>query len=151
MDVGFCLRTHLFSQRINIIIVIPRRDQEAISCTWKVCKSVDRVCRGGNGWSAGCQLHPSRCNRNLPNYTLIHCDSLFVMDAENLVEEWNFEQLMERKGLFYNLSSRQISQKLYRKLLSVGWNKNQRYPEFSRYRWSYFCAVCDSCVMSEDS
>ena len=41
--------------------------------------------------------------------TIIHCDRIFVMDAGHIVEEGNFEQLMERKGLFYDLASRQIS------------------------------------------
>ena len=40
--------------------------------------------------------------------TIIRCDRIFVMDAGQIVEEGNFEQLMEKKGLFYNLASRQI-------------------------------------------
>ncbi|MDO4731002.1 MAG: NHLP bacteriocin export ABC transporter permease/ATPase subunit [Clostridia bacterium] len=40
--------------------------------------------------------------------TIIRCDRIFVMDAGRIVEEGNFEQLMKRKGLFYNLASRQI-------------------------------------------
>ena len=40
--------------------------------------------------------------------TIIHCDRIFVMDGGQIVEEGNFEQLMERKGLFYELASRQI-------------------------------------------
>lgn len=41
--------------------------------------------------------------------TIIHCDRIFVMDEGKIVEEGNFEQLMEKKGLFYNLASRQLS------------------------------------------
>ena len=40
--------------------------------------------------------------------TIIHCDRIFVMDAGQIVEEGNFEQLMEKKGVFYELASRQI-------------------------------------------
>lgn len=41
--------------------------------------------------------------------TIIHCDRIFVMDAGRIVEEGNFDELMEKKGIFYNLASRQIS------------------------------------------
>jgi ATP-binding cassette subfamily C protein len=41
--------------------------------------------------------------------TIIRCDRILVMDAGKIVEEGNFQQLMERKGLFYALASRQIS------------------------------------------
>ena len=41
--------------------------------------------------------------------TIVHCDRILVMDAGKIVEEGNFQQLMERKGLFYALASRQIS------------------------------------------
>lgn len=40
--------------------------------------------------------------------TIISCDRIFVMDAGQIVEEGNFKQLMERKGLFYDLASRQM-------------------------------------------
>lgn len=40
--------------------------------------------------------------------TIIRCDRIFVMDAGQIVEEGNFEQLMAKKGLFYDLASRQI-------------------------------------------
>ena len=40
--------------------------------------------------------------------TIVHCDRILVMDAGKIVEEGNYEQLMERKGLFYALASRQI-------------------------------------------
>ncbi len=41
--------------------------------------------------------------------TIIHCDRILVMDEGRIVEEGNYEQLMEKKGLFYTLASRQIS------------------------------------------
>ena len=41
--------------------------------------------------------------------TIIQCDRIFVMDEGRIVEEGNFETLMEKKGLFYTLASRQIS------------------------------------------
>lgn len=41
--------------------------------------------------------------------TIIHCDRIFVMDDGRIVEEGNFETLMEKKGLFYELASRQLS------------------------------------------
>ena len=40
--------------------------------------------------------------------TIIRCDRIFVMDAGQIVEEGTFEQLMAKKGLFYDLASRQI-------------------------------------------
>ena len=40
--------------------------------------------------------------------TILRCDRIFVMDEGQIVEEGNFEQLMEQKGLFYKLASRQI-------------------------------------------
>lgn len=41
--------------------------------------------------------------------TIINCDRIFVMDAGQIVESGNFDQLMAKKGLFYNLASRQLS------------------------------------------
>lgn len=41
--------------------------------------------------------------------TIINCDRIFVMDAGHIVESGNFDQLMAKKGLFYNLASRQLS------------------------------------------
>jgi len=40
--------------------------------------------------------------------TIRHCDRIIVMDKGNIVEEGNFEQLMEKKGLFYEMSKRQM-------------------------------------------
>lgn len=40
--------------------------------------------------------------------TIIHCDRILVMNEGQIVEEGNYEQLMEKKGLFYRLASRQI-------------------------------------------
>lgn len=61
-----------------------------------VCESLD-------------QLHATRIVIAHRLSTIIHCDRIFVMDAGQIVEEGNFEQLMEKKGLFYDLASRQIS------------------------------------------
>ena len=41
--------------------------------------------------------------------TIMHCDRIFVMDAGEIVEEGNYEQLMAKKGLFYRLASRQMA------------------------------------------
>ena len=41
--------------------------------------------------------------------TIMHCDRIFVMDAGQIVEEGNYEQLMAKKGLFYRLASRQMA------------------------------------------
>lgn len=40
--------------------------------------------------------------------TVMNCDRILVMDRGQIVEEGNYEQLMEKKGLFYQLASRQI-------------------------------------------
>ena len=40
--------------------------------------------------------------------TIRHCDRIIVIDKGKIVEEGNFEQLMEKKGLFYEMSLRQL-------------------------------------------
>ena len=39
--------------------------------------------------------------------TVINCDRIFVMDKGKIVEEGNYESLMEKKGLFFELVKRQ--------------------------------------------
>lgn len=41
--------------------------------------------------------------------TIADCDRIFVMDQGKIAEEGNFETLMKKKGLFYNLASRQMA------------------------------------------
>ena len=41
--------------------------------------------------------------------TIISCDRIIVMDHGEIIEEGNYNQLMERKGLFYEMAQRQIS------------------------------------------
>lgn len=41
--------------------------------------------------------------------TIRNCDRILVMDQGQIVEEGSYDQLMEQKGLFYTLASRQIS------------------------------------------
>ncbi len=41
--------------------------------------------------------------------TIIKCDRIIVFDSGRIVEQGTYEQLMENKGLFYSLASRQIS------------------------------------------
>ncbi len=40
--------------------------------------------------------------------TIRHCDRIIVLDKGRIAEEGNFEQLMEKKGLFYEMSLRQL-------------------------------------------
>ena len=40
--------------------------------------------------------------------TIRHCSRIIVLDKGEIVEEGNYEQLMERKGLFYKMAKRQI-------------------------------------------
>lgn len=40
--------------------------------------------------------------------TIRHCDRIIVLDKGKIVEEGNFEELMENKGLFYEMSLRQL-------------------------------------------
>ena len=39
--------------------------------------------------------------------TVKECDRIFVMDDGQIVEEGDYQSLMERKGLFYELARRQ--------------------------------------------
>ena len=41
--------------------------------------------------------------------TVQHCDRIFVMDKGRIVEEGNYEELMDKRGLFYDLAIRQVS------------------------------------------
>lgn len=41
--------------------------------------------------------------------TIVDCDRILVMDQGRVVEEGNFETLMEMKGIFYELASRQMA------------------------------------------
>ena len=41
--------------------------------------------------------------------TIIPCDRIIVMDHGRIVEEGNYNQLMDKKGLFYEMAQRQIS------------------------------------------
>ena len=40
--------------------------------------------------------------------TIRHCDRIIVLDKGRIAEEGTFEELMERKGLFYEMSIRQL-------------------------------------------
>lgn len=61
-----------------------------------VCESLDK-------------LHATRVVIAHRLSTIMHCDRIFVMDAGQIVEEGNYEQLMAQKGLFYQLASRQMT------------------------------------------
>lgn len=41
--------------------------------------------------------------------TVIKCDRIIVMDKGKIIEEGNYEELMKKKGYFYQLASRQIA------------------------------------------
>ena len=41
--------------------------------------------------------------------TVQNCDRILVMDKGDIVEQGTFEQLMEKKGLFYELAKRQMA------------------------------------------
>ena len=41
--------------------------------------------------------------------TIIDCDRIIVMEAGRIVEEGNYKELMNSKGLFYQLASRQLA------------------------------------------
>lgn len=41
--------------------------------------------------------------------TVMKCDRIFVMDKGSIVEVGSYEQLMEQKGLFYKLATRQMA------------------------------------------
>lgn len=42
--------------------------------------------------------------------TIKNCDRILVLDKGNIAEEGNYEDLMQKKGLFYALASRQIAE-----------------------------------------
>jgi ABC-type multidrug transport system fused ATPase/permease subunit len=39
--------------------------------------------------------------------TIEHCDRILLLDKGRIVEEGNYQELMERKGAFYELVERQ--------------------------------------------
>lgn len=41
--------------------------------------------------------------------TVINCDRIFVLEKGKLIEEGNYQELMDLKGRFYELAVRQIS------------------------------------------
>ncbi len=41
--------------------------------------------------------------------TIINCDRIIVMDNGHVIEQGSFPELMEKKGLFYQLASRQLT------------------------------------------
>ena len=41
--------------------------------------------------------------------TIINCDRIIVMEAGRIIEEGNYDQLMKKQGLFYQLASRQMA------------------------------------------
>ena len=41
--------------------------------------------------------------------TVMDCDRIFVMDQGVIVEQGNYEELMQKKGVFYQLASRQMA------------------------------------------
>jgi ATP-binding cassette subfamily C protein len=41
--------------------------------------------------------------------TIIKCDRIIVLDGGTVVEQGTYEELMDNKGLFYELASRQIA------------------------------------------
>ena len=40
--------------------------------------------------------------------TIRHCDRIIVLDKGKIVEQGTFDELMERKGFFYEMSLRQL-------------------------------------------
>jgi ABC-type multidrug transport system fused ATPase/permease subunit len=40
--------------------------------------------------------------------TIRHCDRIIVIDKGKIAEEGTFEELMEKKGLFYEMAQRQL-------------------------------------------
>jgi ATP-binding cassette subfamily C protein len=40
--------------------------------------------------------------------TIINCDRILVMDEGKIVEQGRYQELMDARGLFYDLASRQI-------------------------------------------
>ena len=40
--------------------------------------------------------------------TIRHCDRIIVLDKGKIIEEGTFDELMERKGFFYEMSLRQL-------------------------------------------
>jgi ATP-binding cassette subfamily C protein len=41
--------------------------------------------------------------------TVRRCDHIIVMDGGRIIEEGNYDSLMEKKGFFYDLAVRQMS------------------------------------------
>lgn len=63
-------------------------------CQKKVAQQIDRM----------------ECTRLIVAHrlsTIRHCSRIIVLDKGAIVEDGNYEELMERKGLFYQLAKRQ--------------------------------------------
>ena len=54
------------------------------------------------------QLHCTRVVIAHRLSTIRHCDRIIVLDKGHIAEEGNFEELMAKKGLFYEMSLRQL-------------------------------------------
>lgn len=42
--------------------------------------------------------------------TVKNCDRILVLDRGHVAEEGNYEQLMQRRGMFYQMAIRQIAE-----------------------------------------
>ena len=54
------------------------------------------------------QLHCTRVVIAQRLSTIRHCDRIIVLDKGKIAEQGTYEKLMERKGLFYEMSLRQL-------------------------------------------
>ena len=63
----------------------------------KVCQSLDA-------------MHVTRIVIAHRLSTIQNCDRILVLNNGSICEEGNFESLMARKGLFYNMAKRQIAE-----------------------------------------
>lgn len=54
------------------------------------------------------QMHCTRISIAHRLSTIMHCDRIIVLDQGQVAEEGTFQELMDRKGLFYELSKRQL-------------------------------------------
>ena len=57
-----------------------------------------------------CGIYSRILSWNITKSTIRNCDRILVLNNGTIAEEGNYEELMAKHGLFYQLASRQIAE-----------------------------------------